>query len=787
MPRKALVTFDFPSAPTVGGATTWYVTPTGTNASGTWGISVTGNAGTATTLQTARNINGTSFNGSANIIIAEPTFSGQLSGYTQTDANTFTGGLTARYLSSGATNKPTGTDHALLTMAYDSAWAVQLAGDWRTNTWYSRTEQSGTWGSWVTMLSSANYNSFAPTLTGTGASGNWGINVTGSSASTTGNAGTATTLQTARTINGVSFNGSANITITANTPNTLTIGTYLTGNNFNGSAATTWAVDATTTATASKIVARNSSGDDFRRYGFAEYFNMSHGASGATTDTVFYSSGDDYIRKNNATGFRASLNVPTRTGGDASGNWGINITGNAAGATFSNDSATQDNITTRTDSGFYQSSTGTTAEGWPLNDGAWQHMISCTHSNDDNYFAMQLGSSFYSQGLFYRATGGSGSTAWSRVALYDNSYSSNLRANIFYDSDNTGYYVDPTGGTSLRTSGGDWRSDSGSWSGEFAGKIQYHSDNWYFQATSGWRFRNAGGSDVVVINSNGFATFSDGISINSGDGSSSLYMSDSDEGERVIHCNSNRIGFLTQAGGWGSWCNDDGSWWTPIFYDSNDSAYYVDPASTTRLNTTRIAGKFYAQGGTGVDECCGSDATISVGGSSARPPSISWHYSGVMQGNMQGNQTGWRKIYFYDDQGNGLGIHATGQIASNADVIAYYSDKRLKKDFVRVVDHWNVINNLTGYRFTWNERSGEIDGFRDKVGMREVGLIAQDVKAVYPEAIAMRTEGPEDDPYMTIKHDRFTAVFIEALKDLRKELDEVKEENKKLREMINGQ
>ena len=76
-----------------------------------------------------------------------------------------------------------------------------------------------------------------------------------------GNAGTATTLQTARTINGVSFNGSANITITANTPNTLTRGTYLTGNNFNGSAATTWAVDATTTNTASKVVARDASGN----------------------------------------------------------------------------------------------------------------------------------------------------------------------------------------------------------------------------------------------------------------------------------------------------------------------------------------------------------------------------------------------------------------------------------------------------------------------------------------------------------------------------------------------
>lgn len=39
--------------------------------------------------------------------------------------------------------------------------------------------------------------------------------VSGSSGSTTGNAATATTLQNARTINGVSFNGSANITITA--------------------------------------------------------------------------------------------------------------------------------------------------------------------------------------------------------------------------------------------------------------------------------------------------------------------------------------------------------------------------------------------------------------------------------------------------------------------------------------------------------------------------------------------------------------------------------------------
>ena len=54
------------------------------------------------------------------------------------------------------------------------------------------------------IIHSGNYNSYAPTLTGTGASGTWGINISG-------NAATATKLQTPRTIWGQSFDGSANV------------------------------------------------------------------------------------------------------------------------------------------------------------------------------------------------------------------------------------------------------------------------------------------------------------------------------------------------------------------------------------------------------------------------------------------------------------------------------------------------------------------------------------------------------------------------------------------------
>jgi hypothetical protein len=68
----------------------------------------------------------------------------------------------------------------------------------------------------------------------------------------------------------------------------------------------------------------------------------------------------------------------------------------------------------------------------------------------------------------------------------------------------------------------------------------------------------------------GFVTGSVDISLNlniggllivgAGANSSNIYMSDSDENSRVIHCNGNRVGFLNQAGAWGAYCNDAGDW-----------------------------------------------------------------------------------------------------------------------------------------------------------------------------------------------------------------------------------
>jgi hypothetical protein len=89
-----------------------------------------------------------------------------------------------------------------------------------------------------------------------------------------------------------------------------------------------------------------------------------------------------------------------------------------------------------------------------------------------------------------------------------------IRSPVYYDYNNTGYYLDPTGGTSLRTVG-DWRSDSSTWTGEFAGKIQYHANNWYIQFNTEVVFRNAGGTNVMTCNSSGTASFAGNVTANS--------------------------------------------------------------------------------------------------------------------------------------------------------------------------------------------------------------------------------------------------------------------------------
>ncbi len=153
--------------------------------------STTGNAATATKLQTARTIGGVSFDGSANIDLPGVNKAGNQS--TTGNAATATKLQTARTIGG---------------VSFDGSANIDLPG-------VNKTGNQSTTGNAAT----ATKLQTARTIGGVSFDGSANIDLPGvnkaGNQSTTGNAATATKLQTARTINGVKFDGSANITLTA--------------------------------------------------------------------------------------------------------------------------------------------------------------------------------------------------------------------------------------------------------------------------------------------------------------------------------------------------------------------------------------------------------------------------------------------------------------------------------------------------------------------------------------------------------------------------------------------
>ncbi|MGT4733674.1 tail fiber protein [Escherichia coli] len=201
----------------------------------------TGNAATATKLATARTIGGVSFDGTANINLPGVNTAGNQS--TTGNAATATKLQTARKISGVAFD---GSADITLTAAHVSAFSRRATGTYADSDgsvpWnaesgaYNVTRSGDSYlvanfytgvGSCRTLQIGAHYKNgglcYRSSRDGYGFEEGWtqiytkkdsipGVNTTGNQ-NTTGNAATATKLQTARTIGGVSFDGTANINL----------------------------------------------------------------------------------------------------------------------------------------------------------------------------------------------------------------------------------------------------------------------------------------------------------------------------------------------------------------------------------------------------------------------------------------------------------------------------------------------------------------------------------------------------------------------------------------------
>jgi hypothetical protein len=143
--------------------------------SGTWGISITGNAGTSTTTTFVASPDGGRNPNTAPLPTTNPravsyNFAG--AGYITGATGNYAGVMT--YAPWDGTSASTGdSSYQLAFCNFSGVNASGLPG------LALRNGINSTWNAtWYQILHSGNYNSYAPTLTGGGASGNWAINST---------------------------------------------------------------------------------------------------------------------------------------------------------------------------------------------------------------------------------------------------------------------------------------------------------------------------------------------------------------------------------------------------------------------------------------------------------------------------------------------------------------------------------------------------------------------------------------------------------------------------------
>ena len=99
-------------------------------------------------------------------------------------------------------------------------------------------------------------------------------------------------------------------------------------------------------------------------------------------------------------------------------------------------------------------------------------------------------------------------------------------------------------------------------------------------------------------------------------------------------------------------------------------------------------------------------------------------------------------------------------LAENADRYAHdhsYSDRRLKINIEPLSDPLERVLALQGVHFSW--RSEEFRNL-DLGNEPEIGFIAQDVQAVFPELVSIEPNG-----YLTVDYEKLTPILVEAIKE----------------------
>ena len=194
----------------------------------------------------------------------------------------------------------------------------------------------------------------------------------------------------------------------------------------------------------------------------------------------------------------------------------------------------------------------------------------------------------------------------------------------------------------------------------------------------------------------------------------------------------------------------------------NQTSYScTNPITTATGNTINIASTSNAYGtkyvqSTAPASPCDGDVWYDTSGATA---------TGSIDAIGSANQVLYKNASNLTTGSNNLIFDGTN-LSVYGDITAYYtSDQRLKNNITPISNSLNKVLAISGNIFDWDKKSG-------KTGS-EAGVIAQEIQKVLPQAVITRDNG-----YLAVKYDQIIPLLIEAIKDLKEEINEMKNQNR---------
>ena len=182
------------------------------------------------------------------------------------------------------------------------------------------------------------------------------------------------------------------------------------------------------------------------------------------------------------------------------------------------------------------------------------------------------------------------------------------------------------------------------------------------------------------------------------------------------------------------------------------------------LPTGVISGSSQILGGSG----------IVSGSSQITYASISSIPSGIVSGSSQilgGSTIHSSSIGDYQFNSIGVGMAAStiqGRIDAANDIVAFStSDINFKENIIPIKNALLKLENISGNTYDWKNEFEYIHGFKGN----DVGVIAQEIQKVLPEAVRERENG-----YLGVNYEKIIPLLIESIKELSAKVDRL--ENK---------